>query len=132
MKCLVKLWSLHDPQNVWIWTSEERKAILKDISQQITDKFVDFSFATEDDITSADKVFQYAKQVLSVGLFYIEFSDAIWEGDGENVLRCWRYMVPIFLGAAHKNYSTEALTMLFQYTYAMSPRLAAQILCNSS
>lgn len=65
-------------------------------------------------------------------LFYIEFSDAIREGDGENVLRCWRYMVPIFLSAARKNYSTEVLTMLFQYTYAMSPRLAAQILCNSS
>jgi len=37
-----------NPQNVWMQKSEERKAILKDISQQIIDKFVDFSFSTED------------------------------------------------------------------------------------
>ena len=46
---------------------QERKAILKDICLKITDEFVDFSFATEDSFTTDDKVFQYAKQVLSVG-----------------------------------------------------------------
>ena len=117
-----------DPENVWMQTAEERKAILKDICLMIVNEFVDFSFPTEESFTTDDKVFQYAKQVLSLGLFYIEFSDAIREGDGERVLRCWRYMLPIFLGAGRTNYSTEALTMLFQYTYAMSPRLAEQLI----
>ena len=115
-----------DPVNVWMQTSEERKAILKHISLMIVNEFVDFSFATEDSFTTDDKVFQYAKQVLSLGLFYIEFSDAIREGGGE-VLWCWHYMLPIFLGAGRTNYSTEALTMLFQYAHAMSLRLAEQI-----
>ena len=37
-----------DPVNVWMQTSEERKATLKHISLIIVNEFVDFSFATED------------------------------------------------------------------------------------
>ena len=43
----------------------------------IVNEFVHFSFATEDSFTTDDKAFPYAKQVLSLWLFYIEFSDAI-------------------------------------------------------
>ncbi len=30
----------------------------------------------------------------------MEFKDAIREGDGERVLRCWKYMIPIFSASA--------------------------------
>ena len=46
-----------DPLNAWMQTSEERKAILKDICQLIVNEFVDFSFPTEESFTTDDKVF---------------------------------------------------------------------------
>ena len=60
--------------NVWMQTSEERKAIHL---PNDCNEFVHFSFATEDSFTTDDKAFPCAKQVLSLWLFYIEFSDAI-------------------------------------------------------
>ena len=35
-------------------------------------------------------------EVLSLGLFYLEFKDAIREGDGLRVLRCYKYLLPLF------------------------------------
>ena len=63
------------------------------------DKFVDFSYH-QDPIShdiSDDNVRKYAIQLTSLGLFYMEYSDAIKEGDGNRILRCWRYLVVIFL-----------------------------------
>ena len=36
-----------------------------------------------------DSVQDYAIHLLSLGFFYIEYADAIREGDGDRVLRCW-------------------------------------------
>ena len=63
-----------------------------------------------------------------MGCFYLEFSDAVREGDGNRILCCWRYLLPIFLGSGRTNYSCEVLNMLFQHSYALSPRLSAQLL----
>ncbi len=86
-----------DPENVWMLTTEERKTLLLTISTNIFDLFVDILFhkpATDDNCT--DKVHIYAKRILSLGCFYMEYSDAIREGDGSRVLRCWRYLLPMF------------------------------------
>ena len=71
---------------------------------------------------------EYGKKMLSLGCFYLELSDAIKEGDGERVLRCWRYLLPIFKSSGRKNYSVEALNMLCQYQYDFSPRLAQELI----
>ena len=49
-----------------------------------------------------DKVLVYASSVLSLGLLYEEFSDAIHEADGHRILRCWRFFMPIFKKAQRK------------------------------
>ena len=53
------------------------------------------SFGIDDDsnfvVTNNDKVLVYASSVLSLGLLYEEFSDAIHEADGHHILRCWRF-----------------------------------------
>ena len=58
----------------------------------------------------------------------MQFSDAIREGDGVRVLRCWKYMLPIFSASGNKNYACEAANFLLQHTYVLSPRLSAQLL----
>ena len=46
--------------------------------------------------TKGDSVHSYACEILSLGLLYAEFQDAIREGDGLRVLRCWRYFLRTF------------------------------------
>ncbi len=45
--------------------------------------------ATPDAGGPADSVRNYAQEVLSLGLLLIEFINAIREGDGSSILRCW-------------------------------------------
>lgn len=69
----------------------------------------------------------YATQIISIGCFYLEFSDAI-RGDGERVLTCWRYLIPIFRSSGRKNYSLEVLNMLYQHDFLLTPRQSAELL----
>ena len=50
------------------------------------------------------------------------------EGDGNSVLQCWQYLLPIFHHAGHRNYTIEAFTLLFQYNYSLPPKLAEQLI----
>ena len=77
---------------------------------------------------SVDGVYEYGKQLLSIGYFYIEFSDAIKEGDGDRVLRCWKYLLLIFKNSGHNNYSIEALNLLCQYFYSLTPRQSLELI----
>ena len=70
----------------------------------------------------------YACEVLSLGLLYAEFQDAIREGDGLRVLCCWRYFLPIFRASNRTNYSIEAFHFLAQHQFLLSPRLSQQVL----
>lgn len=101
-------------------------------TKQLVEKHVDLSVpekkqkkvvATE----SHDGVLQYAQETLTLGLLLMEFNDAIREGDGERIMRCWKFFLPIFKSAKRKNYSLEAFTLLSQYHYLFSPRMAAQL-----
>ena len=119
---------LPNAQQLWMQSADERKAVLNKVSQQVVDSFIDFSFYQVWHRNDTDKVADYGKQLLGLGCFYLEFTDAIHEGDGQRVLRCWRYLLPIFLGSGRTNYSCEVLNMLFQASYALSPRLSAELL----
>ena len=58
----------------------------------------------------------------------MEYKDAIHEGDGMRVLRCWKYLLPLFKANNHKNYAIEAANLLTQYHYIFPPRQAQQLL----
>ena len=107
---------------------KERKEILLKISADIVDKFIDFSYNRSDKSTSNDLVQEYAIQILSLGFFYLEFSNSVKEGDGERILRCWRYLLPIFWNSGRTNYANEVLKMLYQHDYELSPALKTQLL----
>ena len=59
---------------------------------------------------------------------YLEFRDAIKEGDGICVLRCYRYLLPMFINSGRTNYAIETLNFLMQYDYLLSPRQAEELL----
>lgn len=130
VKDIPSIKAIPDADNAWMKTSAERKKILNDICKELVDTFVDFSFhgGNKSNDCRSDKVNEYGKKLLGLGCFYLEFSDAIREGDGNRVLRCWRYLLPIFLGSHRTNYSCEVLNMLFQHSYELSPRLSSQLL----
>lgn len=54
--------------------------------------------------------------------------DAVREGDGLRVIRCWRFLLPLFKSAKRKNYAKEALNLLSQIQLFLSPRQAQQLI----
>ena len=77
--------------------------------------------------TDDDKVLEYSKLVFSCGLLYAEYCDAIKEGGGLRVVRCWRYMLLFFTRTQRKNYSIEAFSLLAQYHFLFSQRQVHQL-----
>ena len=104
--------ALDSPQDVWMLPTTERRDALKKVCKQVVDSFVKFSFS-EDQSSSDEQVLKYAQQILSLGCFYLELCDAVKEGDDERVLRCWIYLLLIFLASGRTNYSREVLSMLY-------------------
>ena len=81
-----------------------------------------------DNVTSYGDEDGVLKVVISVGLFYEEYVDAIREGDGEHVKRCLKFLLPIFKSANRKNYSLEILYTLYQYYFLLSSREAEELI----
>ena len=76
---------------------------------------------------SVDGVFNYASAVLNDGLLLLEFCDAIKEGDGKRILRCWKALLIYFQHAQHSNYTKEAVFLLAAVNATATPHVAAQI-----
>lgn len=118
--------------DMWMGSKEQRKEVLDQISLKIIEEFVDFNFtgvtAKRHAGKTGDGIEVYAKDVLSMGLFYWEYSDSIREGDGKRLFRCWMYMLPMYINTGRKNYSIEALRLLYQHDYQLPPRQATQLL----
>lgn len=112
-------------------TKEERKEFLDKMCMKVYDTYICLSldsFSSNYVHTDEDSVSSYAIQLLRIGCLYMEFTDAIREGDGQRVLRCWRYFLPVFRASHSTNYACEALHFLHQHLYALSPRLSNQMI----
>ena len=119
-------------EDLWAQPDNERRNWLNQLCRRVYDRFVSFNYNNNDSSLkvsyASDGVCAYSVQLLRLGCFYMEYSDAIREGDGRRVLRCWRYMLPMFLAAGNRNYACEAANLLLQHLYTVSPRLSAQLL----
>lgn len=62
----------------------------------------------------------------------MEFYDAIKEGDGERILRCWKFLLLHFKadGKGSTKYALEALYLILQVIALLSPRQAYRLLWN--
>lgn len=133
--------SLHDmpspslvSHDVWMSDDAERRKILEDISTSIVNMHVDlsttFKTASPQDSASHDQdgtVYDYAREVMTLGLFFLELKDAVREGDGERDLLLRKYLMLLFKASGRTNYSIETLTMLTQYHILLPPNLAEQL-----
>lgn len=68
---------------------DDRVKLFFEKTRMVIDKH--FNFCREH--PSSDSVLSYAEETLSLGLFLLEFTDAIHEGDGYRILRCWKYLL---------------------------------------
>ena len=118
-------------EDLWAQSDGERRDCLNQLCRLVYDRFISFSYNVNSSLRvpyTNDGVCTYSIQLLRLGCFYMEFSDSIREGDGRRVLRCWKYMLPMFLAAGNTNYACEAANLLLQHFYTVSPRLSAQLL----
>lgn len=121
--------AISSPDTLWMKSKDERKQALNDVCDKVVERYVHLAYnRTPLCSKKGDKVLDYSKNLLSIGSFYLEFQDAIKEGDGKRVLRCWRYLLPIFHHSGRRNYCLEAFKLLHQYQYALPPRQAEQLI----
>ena len=101
------------------------------LSQTIVDRFVKLTVPSPSSApvkkTNVDHVCMYAMEVLTLGLLWHNFHDSTKEGDGERLLRIWKFNLLAYKAAKRKNYSIEALNLLLQVNFLLSPREAAQV-----
>ena len=119
------------PADTWMQTKEDRKSILHATCKSIVDQFATFPVPGDSHSkvnNNPDTVNGYACEVLNLGLFYLEYADAVKEGDGNRVLRCWHYLLPLFKASGRVNYSLEVLYTLYQLHFSLSPRQVHQLL----
>lgn len=108
--------------------SKERWEVMRLAIQEVLVKFVDITYPNSSTDKDDDHVRAYAKEVISLGLLLMEFIDSIREGDGERIIRCWRYFLPLFKSSGRSNYAIEAFNLLFQYEYIFTPRMKQQVM----
>ena len=75
-----------------------------------------------------DRVMAYGKEVLTLGLLYMEYRDAIKEGYGLRIISCWRYMLLLFKMTNKRKYSIQASILLLQYEFIFTERMRNQLL----
>ena len=95
IKSLSDIPSGDDLPNAWMNSAEYRQKVLADVCDGVVDQFISFSF-NENGKIHRDKVYNYSMHLLSLGSFYLEYVDAIKEGDGQRVLRCWKHIFTEF------------------------------------
>ena len=77
-----------------------------------------------------DARFNYACTRLSLGMLLFNFDDEVKEGDGERLLRCWKFMMLIFKAYNHTKYSFAALHMQISIKALLTPRQAQSFIWN--
>jgi L1 cell adhesion molecule like protein len=115
-------------QGIWMEDDSVRKKLLDDIATFIVHTHVDLATTFKVAETSGSStVYSYACEALTLGLFMMDFKDAVREGDGDRVLSLWKYMFLLFKASNRKNYAIEAFTLLSQYYLLFPPNIAEQL-----
>ncbi len=121
-------WPSHVPEEIWLESDDERHKLMDKVLSTIIEKFVNISYNKRKSDTHDDKVLMHAEQVLSVGALHAELADAVQQGDGERVIRLWRYFMLLFHNLNRKNYAKKAVLLLLQYEYTLSCTQVSELL----
>ena len=116
------------PETTVNMNESEKTEIILQAPKKLVASFVDIAFNETKNKNIDDGVYSYTCEVISLGLLLNEFNDAIREGDGRRILRCWKFFLPIFKACDRKNYAIEAFNLLCQYHFWFTQRMAAQLM----
>ena len=79
----------------------------------------------------SDDMYNYQMAFLDYGMVVMNFLDAISEGDGERVIRSWKFLLLYFQNdKGSPKYALEALYLMFQVYALLSPKASHQIIWN--
>ena len=89
---------------------------------------VQLTVSVNENETSSGMVYNYyATDLLTFSLIWHGFHDSIKEGDGNRIMKYWKFLLPIFQQTGHYNYSKEAFILLAQ-TKFLSQRKASELM----
>ena len=109
--------------------ASQHRQLTSELAKVIVDKYVSIPNMTDKKAPdSTDTVYLYATEVITLGLLWHGFHDAIKEGDGDRILRYWKFLLIAFKATGHRNYAKEAVNLLYQYYYVFSERKKKQLL----
>ena len=79
-----------------------------------------------------DDMFAYQRALLDYGMLLLNLWDGISEGDGERVIRCWKFFLMYLKhqGTSANKYSLEALYLMFQLYALLSPKESHRLIWN--
>eukprot|EP00794_Sanderia_malayensis_P017126 gene17124-18847_t len=80
--------------------------------------------------TPKDDVYSYAAGRLNLGLLLLNVDDAVKEGDGERIIRCWRFFLLFYKAYGHHKYGIAAYHLLSRVTALLTPAQAEQLVWN--
>ena len=74
------------------------------IASEVVDKYIDLMTAFQAPqlpLNTTSSKYDYTREVISLGLLYLNFKDAVSEGDGERAVHMWKYLLLIFRATVH-------------------------------
>ena len=84
-------------------------------AKEVVKKFVNVQLSSQIPVpNSNDMSYNYATNLLTLGLVWYGYHDAIKEGDGNRILLYWKFLIPIFHQERHYNYAKEGFHLLVQ------------------
>lgn len=99
----------------------EHGLIIDDLSNADSNVNETLSITSE----NSDDMFNYQCSLMDHGLLYMNFTDAIAEGDGDRIMRCWKFLLLHFYSdKGSTKYAIEALYLQLQQQALLSPRQA--------
>lgn len=100
----------------------------------ISDKLCNYKLNVEPPLEERDDMLCYQKALLEYGMLILNFWDAISEGDGDRILRSWKYFLLYLRNEelSTAKYSLEALYLLCQVNAILSPQAAHRLIWNRS
>lgn len=99
---------------------------VKEIAAEIIKSYITLTLDGHD-TTCNDGVYLYACDLLTLGMIWMGFHDAIREGDGQRVMTYWKFLLPVFKILGRKNYAIEAITIQLQCHHHLSERQSAEL-----
>ena len=137
--CYLGMSSLHDrplplivSHDIWMEDDNVRHTVLQDIAEHVVTEHVDLATIFKEPslpTSGGDEgtVYEYACEMLTLGLLIFNFKAAVRAGDGDQILLIWKYMVLHFRATGRKNCAVEAFPLLSQYHITLPSNLAEHL-----